>query len=291
MSPENAEGRPREEAAPSREPAKSKDTSFFEAALNLAGRNWYVFRCRPQGKEPLWGCRWPQEATTDPARIEQWWEQWPDANIGIALGPSSLVVVDVDDPVVFKTAGLELPRTLTARTSRGGHFYYAAKSEIKGFEGPGCDVKTSGGYVLAPPSVHPSGSRYEWVDPDAPLAPVPEWVLQNATARAEWNIEGEFTPSPRTSRYGLVAVMSECRALATTPTGNRNHRLNRAAFAIGQLAAGGEVGMIDGSLDPAVVEKVIEAGLSCGLDYKEVVRTVRHAFEDGITKPRTRRVV
>ena len=63
------------------------------AAVEAAERGWAVFPCRPGDKRPMVG-QWEQRATSDPALVARWWPE--RANVGIACGPSALVVVDLD---------------------------------------------------------------------------------------------------------------------------------------------------------------------------------------------------
>jgi hypothetical protein len=59
---------------------------MLQAALGYARHGWHVMPVEPGGKKPQ--TRHGQmDATTDTAQIAQWWRQWPDANIGIALQP------------------------------------------------------------------------------------------------------------------------------------------------------------------------------------------------------------
>jgi hypothetical protein len=132
---------------------------------------------RDAGKAPLTdhGC---YDATADPATIRAWWSRWPQANIGIALEPSGLLVVDTDSPDAEKEAarlsGLAgLPPAPIARTGRregGWHHYYVrpegcpvAATTHRGISGA-IDIK-SNGYVVAPPSRHASGIAYQWQTP------------------------------------------------------------------------------------------------------------------------------
>lgn len=127
-------------------------------------------------KRPLIAA-WQHAATTDPDKITAWFRKWPQANIGVATGAGSKVyVLDVD----LKTDGiasferlkadLELPPTLTARSGSGGYHYYfrhPLKAEIGNSTsklGPGLDIRGDGGFVVAPPSMHACGQRYEWVN-------------------------------------------------------------------------------------------------------------------------------
>lgn len=158
-----------------------------------AGKGLAVFPCKPRGKEPLTphGCK---DATTDAAQIRAWWTKWPDANIGMATGePSGIVVLDID--VHGEADGSEslrdwesefepLPRTKTALTGSGGtHYWFRTDKDVRNRTGvlPGVDVRGTGGYVVVPPSVHPNGTPYEWdaATEDIPPAPLPEelWML------------------------------------------------------------------------------------------------------------------
>ncbi len=155
----------------------------------------HVRDCKSPGKHPLGVLvpHGPKEATTDPSVIEQWWAPWPDANVGVATGGGSgLVVLDVDGEVgKISLAGLvtrygPLPSTWTVQTGRGRHLYFAhpgrwVKNSV-GRLGLKLDIRGDGGYVVAPPSLHDSGRRYAWVEglgPDGlPLAALPAWVLE-----------------------------------------------------------------------------------------------------------------
>lgn len=130
--------------------------------------------CSSAGKHPMISS-WTTEATHDEGTIERWWTLWPAANIGIATGAKSGVfVVDIDPrndgfnslDELRERIG-ELPSTLTVTTGSGGlHFYFKlpVQSEVqcKVALFPGIDIKGEGGMVVAPPSLHKSGNRYEW---------------------------------------------------------------------------------------------------------------------------------
>jgi Bifunctional DNA primase/polymerase, N-terminal/AAA domain/Primase C terminal 1 (PriCT-1) len=133
---------------------------ILKAALGYAGRGWPVFPCN--GKAPLTEHGF-KDATIDVETIRAWWTKWPDANVAIATGAASgLVVLDVDgDDGGDSLAKLErehgaLPRTVSAKTPHGQHFYFAHPGGViansVGRLGAGLDVRADGGYVIAPPS-------------------------------------------------------------------------------------------------------------------------------------------
>src|SRR5262249_49968906 len=101
---------------------------LLPAALGYAGRGWPVLPLKPSRKDPLTphGVR---DATTDPAQIRQWWTKWPDANVGIATGKhSGLVVLDVDPRsggdrtlAEFEDCEGEMPMQCVVWTGGGGY--------------------------------------------------------------------------------------------------------------------------------------------------------------------------
>ena len=137
-------------------------------------------RCCPCSRAA--NCRSPKhgvkDATTDDVQIGQWWRKWPDANIGVATGSPGPTVLDIDDPAA---AADVLPRLLElntpqAATVRGRHLYFAGMDTGTINLGYG-ELRGRGSYVVAPPSIHPSGNEYVWLaEPNGPLPRVPDWV-------------------------------------------------------------------------------------------------------------------
>jgi Bifunctional DNA primase/polymerase, N-terminal/AAA domain/Primase C terminal 1 (PriCT-1) len=187
--------------------------ALLEAALHYARRGWPVLplhsvrggRCscgrdcgRAAGKHPRTASG-VRDASADEAVIRTWWERWPDANLGVATGPASgLLVLDVD-PAHGGDDSLELllarhgapPGGPISHTGGGGrHLLFAHPgSRVPsrcGALGSGLDVRSDGGYIVAPPSRHRSGRLYEWEPsshPDEiPLPPAPPWLVEGATA-------------------------------------------------------------------------------------------------------------
>jgi Bifunctional DNA primase/polymerase, N-terminal/Primase C terminal 1 (PriCT-1) len=166
--------------------------SLMSAALKLAERGLRVFPCRPQDKRPA-TAHGVKDATADPGVIAAWWQQ-ADYNIGVATGAiSNIMVVDVDDVDAeaelrkLETAHGALPATVEAVTARGRHLFFKwPERDIRNSAGkiaPGIDVRGNGGYIIAPPSLHPSGRRYAWsVDSANVFAPAPAWLLDIISA-------------------------------------------------------------------------------------------------------------
>jgi hypothetical protein len=118
-------------------------------------------------------------------QIDEWWTRWPDANVGVVTGKvSDLVVLDADGPEGLESLkALDTPATTwLSETGRGRHQWFKHPGVTIGNRAsvrPHLDVRGDGGYVVAPPSVHASGRRYEWVTApdDLPLATIPDHVL------------------------------------------------------------------------------------------------------------------
>ena len=181
----------------------------LSAALSYAARGWRVLPVT--GKIPTLK-DWPNKATTDPEPIRTWWAQQPQANVGIATGRQShLFVLDVDPDKGGDESlrNLEakygpLPVTTQVITGGGGSHYYfqhpgIALGNSAGKLGPGLDIRTDGGQVVAPPSVHPvTGRTYEWEGahhPDeVPPAPAPHWLIQLLTAKADATLSQASPP-------------------------------------------------------------------------------------------------
>ena len=155
------------------------------AALAYAKRGWAVFPCAPRDKVPITP-HGQKDATTDASAIRGLFRG--DCNVAIVADASGLAVIDVDprnggDATLASLAAElgALPRTLTADTGGGGtHYVFRAPvgCELRGKLGPGVDLKHRG-YILAEPSVHPSGNLYRWHDRGIEPAELPPtWLAR-----------------------------------------------------------------------------------------------------------------
>lgn len=147
--------------------------------------------CKDQGKHPrIKG--WDVEATTDKAKIASWWQRWPDANIGIATGQgSNLLVVDCDGAKGRDTLArweaehgpIDTPRVKTGREDGGLHLYLSwpvgSGLTVGSNKEAGIDWRGEGGYVCAVPCLHRSGMLYSWVvQPEAtPMMTAQPWLV------------------------------------------------------------------------------------------------------------------
>lgn len=171
-----------------------------EWALYYLSLGWSVIPLRPQDKRPALRWRAYQERFADIAELQEWFRRWPNANIGIVTGTlSGLIVLDVDsrhggDRSLKRLVDVHgsLPRTIQVVTGGGGRHHYFSHGgvEIHNRAGiaPGIDVRAQGGYVVAPPSIHPNGRPYVWVEGNDPRsvspAPFPRWLSHEADVRA-----------------------------------------------------------------------------------------------------------
>jgi hypothetical protein len=172
------------------------DSRPLRGALTYAKRlGFAVFPCRPYGKTPLTDHGF-KDASKYPRIVSRWWQKWPQANVAIATGAlSDIVVLDVDprhsgDQSLedLETKHDRLPETPHVLTGGGGsHFYFRMPAGVEipskaGALGPGLDIRADAGYVIAPPSLHVSGARYCWEFSarihEVPVADLPRWLLK-----------------------------------------------------------------------------------------------------------------
>jgi len=283
--------------------------SAYRKALDASGRGWPGFLIAPGGKtpaiasahplgDPLRGvCRGEcgkdghglYDATTDLDRIREWFASMPKANWAYRTG-CAVDVLDVDvkgEDGLSTLAGLLdrhgcLPAGPSVSTPSGGLHYYFAPTGLGNAAGfaPGLDWRGAGGYVLAPPS-KVDGRLYEWgMEPSTPLHPPPEWLVAL--------VKPVRTPSQpqggairrSSSAYARRALETEVGRLAMATVGDRNHQLNRSAFALGQLVAAGALDARE------VVEALAVAAERIGLTAAEIEKTISSGLNRGMSQPR-----
>jgi hypothetical protein len=256
--------------------------STRDAAIAASRRGWAVFPCRPAGKQPAVPDSWETRACADPDRVARFWPS-PRHNVGIACGPSRLVIVDLDThgelPEDWRLPGIADGRDVLAQLcewacqpwpvthwvatpSGGWHLYFAAPdgSRIRnsaGLIGPQVDVRACGGYVVGAGSVV-DGKPYEVLD-DMPPAPLPAWIARALTPRPE---------RAAARRRTAVTADARLRGLADTvragKPGNRTGPLVWAAHRLAEMIAEGKASPDDGEL---LVGAAVEAGINGGERY------------------------
>ncbi|WP_428953307.1 bifunctional DNA primase/polymerase [Streptomyces sp. cg35] len=251
--------------------------ALLAAALEPVSRGWHVFPLRPGDKRPAGHAerlcpgtgrcagghlKPEQRATLDRDLVVSAWTTQP-YNIGVATGPSGLLVVDLDLPkseeqegapdgatslqALCERARQTLPSTYQVRTPSGGrHLYFTQPAGMRlhstaGRLGPRIDTRGWGGYVVAPGSTTPRGAYT--VTNDRPPAALPDWLCDTLTARprpqsAEYAMANSMKCR---SGYSAAALRAEVRNVATAPDGTRNAVLLRAARALGRLVASGDL--------------------------------------------------
>ncbi|MFZ9416970.1 MAG: bifunctional DNA primase/polymerase, partial [Alphaproteobacteria bacterium] len=271
---------------------QSRVASSLPSALHLAGLG---FRVVPKGakKSPAVD-DWPNAATANPEDVRSMWRRFPAAGVCVATG-RGLVVVDIDprhggDQTLSDLLGKNdpLPPTPTVRTGSGGTHIYFRTSEA-GWKNranilPGIDIRTDGGQVVAPPSIHPdTGEPYTWTTPpETPLATMPDWLdaLLRPRPAAPVRVERPAAPVAVASRYAEKVIDSALAKIGSATEGARNETLRDAAFAAGQYA---EATGIDRA--SALASMVAEA-VAIGLTEREAQSTAARAFDAGARNPK-----
>jgi hypothetical protein len=251
------------------------------AALTLARKGVAVF---PLGvdKAP----RTPRgfyDATTDSDIIRAW--DWDDAMIGHPP-ESGVVIIDVDPRNGGEmTMGLfpALPRTRTTKTRSDGRHYWLTVDpslEMRGKLGPGVDVKRAGkGYVVIPPS-----PGYSYLVTGR-MAKAPRWLVEELTqTRAIQPAEAakpRYFPFQTGTPYGEAALRNGLQELRDVGHGGRHATLNKVAFSLAMLSAGGE-------LDPdKTCEALLGVALEIGLDEPKAIDVLRSGWFAGEKLPRS----
>ena len=198
---------------------------------------------------------------------------------------SNLLVVDIDagnsglqSIANFRQGGLRLPPTVSVRTPSGGwHLYYAYDRNPKNSKSllaKGIDVRTTGGYVVAPPSKLDSGRGYSWYTRPlgSDLPRLPAWALQKLRPREE-------TPF-YTERREPGDIEALVIWLEQAPAGERNACLYWAACRAGEAVIRGEISQQEAFQD------IVTAGRRIGLDPGEPEKSARSGIRTGLYRRR-----
>ena len=161
--------------------------TFLEWARKYRNNGFSVIPLMPRGKKPSinWAEYQKRYATDD--ELRKWFRNGSKNNIGIVTGEiSGIDVIDLDSQEAVQYAkDHDFSITPSVKTGKGFHCYYKHKDGVRNFQKrddlPGIDLRGDGGYVVAPPSIHSSGTEYQWVDgkglEDILLGEFPEIIL------------------------------------------------------------------------------------------------------------------
>ncbi|GAA0949110.1 bifunctional DNA primase/polymerase [Nonomuraea longicatena] len=291
-------------------------------ALAAAARGWAVFPLVPGDKTPLPGSSWTRMATTDTDVIRRIWARRP-YNIGIACGPSRLLVIDLDTPkpemeglrppppwdlpgvtdgadvlaLICVRAGQPLPfETFTVRTRRGGqHLYYTPPHDLalgntKGGTKDGLgwliDTRGVGGYVVGPGShvALPDGTGSYTVLHDTSPAPLPAWLAERLRPAPSPPPSPRPTQVPVRTDHHSAYVEAAVRACLDRVTSAGDGNRNTTLW--GASCALGQL-IAGGALDADATEALLlDAAHQVGYPTAPARATIRSGFRRGAGRPR-----
>lgn len=256
-------------------------TTFRQRADALTGFGLSVFPLSPMLKIPAIskkrggnGCL---DATRDADTISKWAMSYYRANVGIATGEiSGIIVVDLDvkngwqkSKSDLNAQGFRFPRTVCCRTPTGGwHLYYRWRPGITNSVnslGSGIDIRSDGGYVVGPMSMTVDGT-YEWFIPFAEeeMADLPEWIFERLKPKPEAR---QRTLSPRKHSTGRLDYLYGL--MENAQDGNRNGMLWWVGCRFAER----------GLLDQAKAE-LARAARQTGLAEREINRTIQSVSDN-----------
>ena len=286
----------------------------LDAALQLAAAGIPVFPVKMvqngvgEWNKPPLVRDWQRVATTDPERIQQWWDEFPGAVPGIELEHAGLVVVDTDRhggpdgvaamrKLVADHGNLpDGPRTKTA--GEGLHLIFKQPDGVQLGNGEGSlpegiNVRGAGGYVVGPGVVRPDGAWYRTAEgvPDLAKAfasgtiPIlPGW-LADIIRKARGNdqagpAQALDLPGDRERAFAAAALAKSIVELKQAGRGTRNNTLNSVAYRLGRMVASGWIEEL------AVVDGLSQACHSNGLVNDDGLGSVRSTIESGLSAGR-----
>ena len=193
--------------------------------------------CKLPGKHPRTQ-HGVTEASAHPWHINRWWRGWPTANVGIATGTASgLLVLNIDPRNGGDASFAQLQskfadafkEPLEVRTSvEGRQFYFACSDPISSRANilPGIDVKADGGYVVAPPSLDVGGSHYQFAPNSGSVVPTLPAALRDLIAQAS-SQETQSQQSPQSGTQQASQSQKNHGQTATQGQQTQGHTANQ----------------------------------------------------------------
>jgi hypothetical protein len=267
----------------------------LSVALDLAERGFAVFPIRDWGDGDGWKPikRFQKKASADLAEVRDWWMAWPDALVGLLAGErNGVTVLDIDvkngkdGTAALASLGfcdLTGMSPVRVRTPSGGwHLFFRYDARLRNSVskiGAGIDVKTEGGYVIAPGSL--KGSMCYSVE-GAPLGSIdlpefPECLIP--TPDNHDSVEPIAQAADDQRDWAAAKLRDMAERLATQAEGGRNSALNEAAMWAGGAAAHGFLTEEDARAE------LLAAAEKAGLRERETRSTFRSGFMAGLRRP------
>lgn len=290
--------------------ASAARTTLMRAAQDAAARGFWVFPLGPGSKKPALRRRnWKDLATRDPQVIARAWRR-AAFNIGIACGPSRLLVLDLDpshgeppppewegarhgrDVLARLTAAHRVPYPIhtyrVATPSGGEHIYFTAPETPKlgnssGRLGWRIDTRGVGGYVVAAGSVLRGGAPYRLLDDRSP-APLPDWLITALTPPPLPPPTTVHLAEVRADAYVHAALAAQFERIVAAPRGQRHDTLLSAAGSIGRLVGAGMLTRDDAH---QVLRGAADSHIGIhGFTEREAERVISDGLDFGIARPR-----
>ena len=266
----------------------------IEEARRALDRKWALAKLT--GKKPVHK-GWTTRPTDSLSTVTGWLKK--GHNVGLRTGKvSGVVVVDDDSPDGAAGKALNLPKTVAVITGSGKrHFYFAAPpfkvgNSVKTLADD-IDIRGDGGQVVFVGSIHPDTKQpYRWAPgcspEDVELAPLPSSILDALRppekTKPKLRLVDPNGPSmasaSRIKAYAEAALANELADVRGSSQGSRNDALNRSAFALGQLVAGGYLDR------EHVANELQKAAAACGLNEAEANVTIDSGLAAGSESPR-----
>lgn len=268
---------------------------FAQAYIERQG--WSVIPCLPKSKKAAISWKAYQDRLPNMTEVTDWFTLQQDRNLAIITGDvsSRLLVIDFDDFSLWCEWWTKLYRrsTLSVLTGKGIHLYFRLLDEtpitcgkFSVFEKPAGDIRYNGGYVLAPPSIHPTGQRYRWID--APLLSVHFGELKLDRPKTSATMVQQRTGRPAKTQpagdiknpnaYAESALRQEITKIAQTGPDShyRNNQLYESAVKLAKYIPILGVDWIR--------TRLIAAAHSVGLDILEASKTVNSGLNKALVR-------
>jgi len=278
----------------------ARSNTVYAAALAYAELGISVLPCR--GKEPSIYWQPFQRRRASAGIIRNWHESGLLHNVGIICGVVSgnLAVIDLDGWLAVELfndvfPGLSDTYRVTSGSGQGCHLYFytdepTPTTRVTGTRWGNIELRSNGCYVVAPPSIHPSGKPYvtsyaREIERVPNLRPVVEWIKSLMRQKHGGTLPAPAGKVHHATAYGMAALRGEASEVATAAPGERNHRLYRAALKMGSLIR-------DGKIDRSTVERELfaaAAGLSADDGEAATARTIASGINRGMESSREQR--